>query len=120
MKNILLDFPGDQGDGGGEGGNAHGVASSSLWLANDSKWEQGQDQAAAPAIRIQGRLGEISLFPPAFRPTRSRLAPKDSTVEEKSWPQPGPGAGSRFHNGFNTNSHAKGRGPRYVLGSGRG
>lgn len=104
MTTILLDFPRDQSVGGG---NAHGVASSSLWLSNDSKWDQDQ---ATPAVRIQGRQGEISLFPPAFRPTRSRLTLKDGTIEDKLWPQPGPGAGSGFYNGFSTNSHAEGEG----------
>ena len=103
MTTILMDFPRDEADGG----NAHGIASSSLWLSNDAV---PAPDRLPPAVRIQGPKGEINLYPPAYRPTRSTLILKDGTIEDKLWPIPGPGAGSGWYNGFGTETHAEGEG----------
>ena len=66
---IMLNFP----SGPGGASYAHGIATTSLRVATDPA---GQSGAAAPAIRIQGTKGEITVVPPAFRPTDYRLAMK--------------------------------------------
>lgn len=35
-----------------------------------------------------------------FRPTKTKIVLTDGTVEEKDWPQPGPGKGSGWENGL--------------------
>lgn len=102
MTTILLEFPRES-----PFGNAHAVASTSLGLSNDTVATQ--NDVAVPGIRIQGQLGEIQIFPPAYRPTRTRMILKDGTVEDKNWPQPGPGAGSGWYNGYG-GVHSEGEG----------
>ncbi|KAF2113110.1 hypothetical protein BDV96DRAFT_601875 [Lophiotrema nucula] len=99
---IVLNFPrSDEA-----GGDAHAVATTSLRIATTPG-----GNADAPGIRIQGPKGEIQVFPPAFRPTRTKLILSDGTVEEKNWaPFPGPGAGSGWYNGFGGGKNAVGEG----------
>lgn len=90
QTSMLLTFPRKEGD-------AHGIATTGMRVATDpgSKGE-------APAIRIQGTDGELMVYPPAYRPLKTKLVLKDGTVEVKDWPHPGPGKGSGFYNGFGT------------------
>ncbi|KAM0420284.1 hypothetical protein ACHAPT_011945 [Fusarium lateritium] len=104
MTTILLEFPRSME----EGGNAHAVASSSLGLSNDAIAEK--HGAAVPNIRIQGQYGEIQVFPPAYRPTRTKLVLKNGTIDDRQWPQPGPGEGSRWYNGYGTDPNPEGHG----------
>lgn len=104
MTTILLEFPRSDEDGG----VAHGVASTSLGLSNDVVAQA--HGALAPAIRIQGPKGEVQVFPPAYRPTRTRLILKDGTFEEKNWPQPGPGVGSGWYSGYGASRNPEGEG----------
>ena len=98
---IVLSFPrSDEA-----GGDAHAVATTSLRVATVPG-----GKADVPSIRIQGPKGEIQVFPPAFRPTHTRLILKDGTVEEKDWKQPGPGEGSGWYNGFGGGKNAEGEG----------
>lgn len=87
------------------GGPAHAIATTSLRIATTPG-----GNAEAPSIRIQGPIGEIQVFPPAFRPTKTKVILKDGTVEEKDWPQPGPGKGSGWFNGFGGGKNAEGEG----------
>jgi len=98
---MLLTFPRSEE----EGGDAHAVATTSLRVATDSD----KKGTVGPSIHIYGDKGEIQVFPPAFRPTHTRLILADGTVEEKHWPQPGPGEGSNWYNGFGE-SNAEGEG----------
>ena len=78
------------------GGDMHGIATTGFRVANDI---DGQG-TSGPAVRIQGRKGELQVWPPIYRPTRTRLILVDGTVEDKIWPQPGPGKGSKWFNGY--------------------
>lgn len=99
---MILSFPRSEEDGG----EAHAVATTSLRV---SSMPGGLEDV--PAIRIQGPLGEIQVFGPAYRPTRTRLVLKDGTKEEKDWtPFPGPGKGSGWYNGFGSGRNAEGEG----------
>lgn len=98
---ILLNFPRSKE----EGGDAHAVATTSLRIAT----APGQNEET-PGIRIQGPKGEIQVFPPAFRPTRTKIILKDGTVEEKHWAIPGPGKGSNWYNGFGGDVNSEGEG----------
>lgn len=104
MVTILLEFPRSEEDGG----TAHAVASCSLGLSIDAAATTAG--AETPSIRIQGPKGEVQIFPPTYRPTRTRLILKDGTCEDKRWAQPGPGAGSGWYNGFGSSQHAEGEG----------
>lgn len=104
MVTILLEFPRSEKDGG----NAHAVASCSLGLSVDAVATAAG--AEIPGIRIQGPNGELQIFPPAYRPTRTRLILKDGTCEDKRWPQPGPGAGSGWYTGYGSTRHPEGEG----------
>ena len=55
---------------------------------------------SGPAVRIQGSKGELQVWPPIFRPTRTRLILADGTIEDKTWTIPGPGQGSNWYNGY--------------------
>lgn len=103
MTTILLEFPRDS-----PYGNAHGIATTSLGLSND-KAALAND-VLVPSVRIQGQQGELQIFPPTYRPTRSRIVLKDGTVEERSWDYPGPGAGSGWYNGHAANINPEGEG----------
>ena len=98
---IVLTFP----RSADAGGDAHAIATSSLRVATAPA---GSDEV--PGIRIQGPDGEIQVFPPAFRPKRTRLVLKDGTVEDKVWPFPGPGKGSGWYNGFGKTMQPEGEG----------
>jgi predicted dehydrogenase len=99
---IVLSFPRSEE----AGGEAHAVATTSIRVATTPG---GVDDV--PSIRIQGPKGEIQVFPPAFRPTKTRLVLKDGSIEEKVWsPFPGPGQGSGWYNGFGGGRNAEGEG----------
>jgi dihydrodiol dehydrogenase / D-xylose 1-dehydrogenase (NADP) len=98
---VLLTFPPTEGRG-----EAHGVAMTGMRTKSDPDGKG----SAGPAIRVQGELGEIQVFHPAFRPTRTKLVLRDGTVEEKEWPQPGPGKGSGWKNGFGGDWQPEGEG----------
>ena len=102
MATIILDFPRNAD----QGGHAHGVATASLGLSIDAI----AAQQGIPDVRIQGPKGEIQIFPPAYRPNRTRLVLKDGTVEDVEWPYPGPGAASGWYNGFGSNLNPEGEG----------
>jgi predicted dehydrogenase len=87
---ILLTFPLPSGR------SAHGIATTSFLVSGDPD----SQSSAGPTIRIQGEKGEIQVFPPASRPTKTRVILSDGTLEEKNWPQPGPGEKSGWSNGF--------------------
>lgn len=98
---IILSFPRSEE----EGGEAHAVATTSLRIASFPGGKRD-----IPAIRIQGPKGEIQVFGPAFRPTHTRLILSDGTVEDKDFPQPGPGKGSGWYNGFGKGNNGEGVG----------
>ncbi|KAK4500581.1 hypothetical protein PRZ48_008770 [Zasmidium cellare] len=85
---ILLTFPREKG------GDAHGIATASMHASTNP------EGTSTPAVRIQGTEGEIQILHPCFRPTKGRLIRSNGMVEEKDWPQPGPGKGSGWWNGF--------------------
>ena len=89
MTTMLLTFP-------RESGAAHGIATTGMRTASDVN---GVDEPP-PAVRVQGDKGEVQVWPPIFRPTKTKLVLKDGTVERKQWPQPGPGKSSGWVNGF--------------------
>lgn len=101
QTSMIVTFP--PGDNRGE---AHGIATTGMRTAVDPDGKG----TAGPAIRIQGEEGEIQVSHPAFRPTKTKLILKDGTVEEKDWPQPGPGKGSGWKNGFGGNFQHEGEG----------
>ncbi|KPI36249.1 Trans-1,2-dihydrobenzene-1,2-diol dehydrogenase [Cyphellophora attinorum] len=90
MTTVLLTFPRS------EGGDAHGIATTSIRVASDPDGKR----TAGPCVRIQGDRGEVQVFPPAYRPTRTKLVLQDGTVDEKVWEVPGVGPGSGWYNGF--------------------
>ena len=99
---IVLSFPRSEE----AGGEAHAIATTSIRVATTPA-----GNADVPGIRIQGPKGEIQVFPPAFRPTRTRVILSDGTVEDKDWaPFPGPGKGSGWVNGFGGGKNAEGEG----------
>ncbi|KAM0547264.1 hypothetical protein ACHAPJ_010526 [Fusarium lateritium] len=104
MTTILLEFPRPEA----LGGTAHAIASTSLGLSNDAIAKE--NDAVVPNIRIQGQYGEIQVFPPAYRPTRTRLILKDGTVIDKEWSQPGPGKGSGWYTGYGSSLNPEGEG----------
>jgi len=89
QTSMIVTFPRAEGD-------AHGIATTSMRCAADP---DGKGSAGA-AIRVQGEEGEIQVFHPAFRPTKTKLILKDGTVEEKDFPPPSLGKGSGWKNGF--------------------
>lgn len=102
MTSMILDFP----RSAEKGGNMHGIATTAMRLASDPDGKG----SAGPSIRVQGDKGEIQVFHPAFRPTRTRLVLHDGTVEDKDFPQPGPGKGSGWQNGFGGDLQPEGEG----------
>jgi len=99
---VMLDFP----RGKEAGGNAHAIATTSILIPSIS----GTEHALGPCVRIQGPKGEIQIFPPAYRPTHSKLILADGSVDEKDWPVPGPGTGSGWFNGFGSDTNPEGEG----------
>ncbi|KAG5802818.1 hypothetical protein H9Q74_008051 [Fusarium xylarioides] len=104
MTTILLEFPRSKTHGGA----AHAIASTSLGLSNDGVAKE--NDAVVPNIRIQGQYGEVQIFPPAYRPTRTRLILKKGLVVDKQWPQPGPGKGSGWYTGYGPALNPEGEG----------
>ena len=97
---MILTFPRDKE------GDAHGIATTGMRVATDP-----DKTANLPGVRIQGEKGELQIFPPLFRPIRSKLVLADGTVDEKHWaPQPGPGKGSGWYNGFGGDTNEEGEG----------
>jgi dihydrodiol dehydrogenase / D-xylose 1-dehydrogenase (NADP) len=99
MTTILLTFPRSQGD-------AHAIATTQFRAQSNP---DNKDTAGA-AVRVQGDKGEVQVFPPIGRPTKTKLILKDGTVEEKEWEIPGPGKGSGWKNGFGGTWNAEGEG----------
>jgi dihydrodiol dehydrogenase / D-xylose 1-dehydrogenase (NADP) len=99
MTTMLLSFPRKEGD-------AHAVATTQFRAASDVDGKG----TSGPAVRVQGDKGELQVWPPIFRPTKTKIIFKDGTVEDKEWPQPGPGEGSGWYNGFGGNTNAEGEG----------
>lgn len=97
MTSILLRF---ERGGVGEVGDVHAIATTSLRLPSAAD-KVTDEKAITPCVLIQGIKGEIHVFPPASRPTRTKLVLYDGTVEEKQWPQPGSGKPSGWFRGFN-------------------
>ncbi|KAE8423567.1 hypothetical protein BDV36DRAFT_290247 [Aspergillus pseudocaelatus] len=97
---ILLTFPRPVA----LGGDAHGIATCSI--TPGSRWRE--TRTSEPSVRILGTKGEIELYHPAFRPTRTRLMTEDGEVLEKSWPQPGPGARSGWYNWYGAECQPEG------------
>ncbi|KAF2429288.1 dimeric dihydrodiol dehydrogenase [Tothia fuscella] len=101
MTTIMLEFPRSEENGG----TAHGIATTSIRVA--TKFE---GETAGPSVRIQGPKGEIQVWPPCYRPTKTKLLLYDGTIEEKRWLQPGPGVGSGWYNGFSQDKNPEGEG----------
>ena len=99
MTTMLLTFPRTEGD-------AHAVATTQMSAASDPDGKN----TAGPAVRVQGDKGEVQVWPPIFRPTKTRLILTDGTVDEKEWKIPGPGKGSGFKNGFGGTWNPEGEG----------
>ena len=99
MTSMLLVFP-------RKGGDMHGIATTGMRTAADPDGKG----TAGPAIRVQGDKGEVQVWFPPFRPTKTRIVLTDGTVEEKEWKQPGPGKGSGWYNGFGGEMNAEGEG----------
>lgn len=103
MVTMILSFPRSEENGG----VAHAIATTSIRVASNP---DGQRETSGASIKIQGEKGEIQVFPPAYRPTKTKLILTDGTVEEKDWPQPGPGKGSKWFNGFGADWNQEGEG----------
>lgn len=94
---MLLTFP--QPDGS----DAQAFATTSIRLGrlpNDT----------TPAVIIQGSKGTMHLDTQAQCPKHTKVILDDGTVEEKTWPQPGPGKGSGWYNGFLSHRNPEGEG----------
>lgn len=101
QTSMILTFP--QPDGR----LVHGIATTGLFVATDPD----SKGSAGPAVRVQGELGELQVFHPAFRPTKTKVVMKgEGVTEEKEWPHPGPGKGSGFFNGFGSDLQPEGEG----------
>ncbi|KAH9914970.1 oxidoreductase domain-containing protein [Fomitopsis serialis] len=100
LSSMLLVFP--------RPGNkdVHAIATTSIRYSSDPLG----DLSGGPACRVHGDKGEIQIFPPLYRPTKTRLILRDGIVEDKEWPQPGPGKGSGWFNGFGDGIQPEGEG----------
>lgn len=100
---ILLTFPRPKE----MGGDAHAIATTSIFVSGDPDGKG----SAGPCVRVQGEKGEVQVFHPIFRPTQTKVVLADGTVEDKTWPPPGPGKGSGWYNGFGQSMvHEEGEG----------
>ena len=106
MATILLTFPRDAQSGG----DMHGVATTGFRTDSDTDGTG----ASGPAVRIQGTKGELQVWPSIYRPTRTKLILTDGTTEDKIWPQPGPGKGSGWYNGFAEDEVRRQNGLRFL------
>ncbi len=86
------------------GGDAHGIATCSI--TPGSRWRD--TRIAEPSVRILGTEGELELYHPSFRPTRTRLLTQDGETFENVWTHPGPGAGSGWYNWYGEERLAEG------------
>jgi dihydrodiol dehydrogenase / D-xylose 1-dehydrogenase (NADP) len=102
MTTMLLTFPRSSE----LGGDAHGIATTAFRTSPDPDGKG----SAGPAIRVQGDKGEVQIFHPAYRPTKTKLVLSDGTVEDKEFTHPGPGKGSGFYNGFGDDKNPEGEG----------
>jgi dihydrodiol dehydrogenase / D-xylose 1-dehydrogenase (NADP) len=102
MTTMLLTFPRSSE----LGGDAHGIATTAFRTTPDPDGKG----SAGPAIRVQGDKGEVQIFHPAYRPTKTKLVLSDGTVEDKEFVQPGPGNGSGWYNGFGDDKNPEGEG----------
>lgn len=102
MTTVMLSFPRSDA----KGGDMHGIATTGMTTSSDIDGKG----TTGPSIRIFGEKGEIQVWPPAFRPTKTRIVLNDGTVEAKDWPQPGPGKGSGWFNGFGSDKNPEGEG----------
>jgi len=102
MTTIICVFPRSKE----HGGDMHGIATTGMVTAADPD----KKGTAGPAIRVQGDKGEVQVWFPPFRPTKTRVVLADGTVEEKEWRQPGPGEGSGWKNGFGGSWQPEGEG----------
>ncbi|TFY67310.1 hypothetical protein EVJ58_g1711 [Rhodofomes roseus] len=100
LATMLLVFP------RAENKDVHAVATTSIRYGSDPLG----DLSAGPACRVHGDKGEIQIFPPLYRPTKTRLILRDGTIEDREWPQPGPGKGSGWFNGFGDGIQPEGEG----------
>ncbi|KAK7544404.1 uncharacterized protein J3D65DRAFT_609472 [Phyllosticta citribraziliensis] len=100
LTTILLTFPRPKT------GDVHAVATTGIRYSSNPTG----DSIAGPACRVQGEKGEIQIFPPLYRPSKTRLILDDGTVDEREWPQPGPGKGSGWRNGFGDAFQPEGEG----------
>lgn len=100
MTTILMTFPRS------EGGDAHGIATTAMRIGSDTDGKG----SSGPAVRVQGDKGEVQVWPPIFRPTKTKLILSDGTIEEKTWDFPGPGKGSGWYNGFGDTKDPEGQG----------
>jgi len=102
MTTALIVFPRDEKSGG----DAHGIMTTTFRTSSDPD----KKGSAGPAVRVQGDKGEVQVWFPPYRPSKTRLVLADGTVEDKDWPQPGPGEGSDWKNGFGDEFNAEGEG----------
>lgn len=102
LTSMLLVFPRSEE----HGGDMHGIATTGMRTAANPDGKG----TAGPAIRIQGDKGEVQVWHPAFRPTKTRLVLTDGSVEDREWKQPGPGPGSKWYNGFGSSYNDEGEG----------
>lgn len=95
MTTMILNFQRPKELGGGVH-DVHAIATTALRFSADPS---GKD-ISGPSIRVQGTKGEVQVFPPAFRPTKTKLILNDGTIEDKEWKQPSPEKDANFENGF--------------------
>jgi hypothetical protein len=62
--------------------SAQGIASTSIRVSTDP----GEQGGSGPAVRIQGRRGEIQISHPAFRPEHFRIILNDGSKEDVYMP----------------------------------
>ncbi|KIV96303.1 hypothetical protein PV10_00185 [Exophiala mesophila] len=99
---ILLTFP----RSAEQGYDAHGIATTGFRATTDTD----NKGTSGASVRIMGSKGEIQVWPPIYRPTKTRLILSSGETEDKEWPQPGPGKGSGWYNGFSGDNHDEGVG----------
>lgn len=97
LTTILLGFP--RGEG-----KVHAVATTGIRYATEPL----KGVETAPACRIHGEFGELQVFAPLYRPTKTRLVLRDGTCEDQEWIYPGPGKGSGWSNGIHSEGEGQG------------
>ncbi|OCK82387.1 dimeric dihydrodiol dehydrogenase [Lepidopterella palustris CBS 459.81] len=100
---MILTFPRAEENGG----DIHGIATASMRVSMDADGRG----SVGPCVRVQGDKGEIQVFPPSYRPTKTRVVLSDGSIEDRAWEYPGPGKGSGWYNGFGElNAEGEGHG----------